>query len=100
MALAAPLLASPPEAAGSGLVVPRPDRASRALRLLDAAVLGVAAASSCRPFGAVAWSGRSIPAILDGAMLRALATSVLVALPAAGLALGVSPGADAGTHRA
>jgi thiamine transport system permease protein len=88
--LAAPFLARPPEAAGSGLAMLRPDRGSLALRILDGAVLAASALLILPPLIAVAWSGRAIPAIFNAAMARALMTSVLVALPAATFSLCLS----------
>jgi thiamine transport system permease protein len=88
--MAAPFLARPPEAAGSGLAMLRPDRGSLALRILDGAVLLGSALLILPPLAAVAWSGRAIPGIFDAGIARALATSVLIALPAAALALCVS----------
>lgn len=85
--VALPLLRRPVEMAATGRAVDRPDRAGAALRLADGVALGVGALLVGPPLLAIGWSARALPEVLDTAILRAMLTSLMVALPAAGLAV-------------
>jgi thiamine transport system permease protein len=87
VALASPLLLRPPETAVAGRLVDRPDRHGPTLRIVDAAVVTAALLLMLPPLAAIAWGGRAIAGALNATLLRALAISLLVAIPAAALAL-------------
>ncbi len=66
--------------------IPRPDRASFPLRLLDGAVLLIAAFLVAPPLLTIAASIPDLPAVLDADLARALSISLAVALASAFLA--------------
>lgn len=80
-----------PEAAPAGLLVPRLDIAAPVLRALDRAVLAFAALLVGAPLAAVAVAGiAAAPTLLDGAVVRALGTSLLIGLSAGLLSVGLA----------
>lgn len=74
----------PAEIVGAGRPVARPDRDAPALRLLDAACLGLGALVVLPPLLAVILAARDLGALADADILAAAATSAWVALAAAG----------------
>ncbi|WP_448953189.1 ABC transporter permease subunit [Labrys neptuniae] len=87
VALAAPLLVHAPEAASVGRRLERPDRDGAWLRLADTLVIVVAMLVVLPPLLAVVRAGGSLLSGLDPQVPHALATSLMVALAAASLAL-------------
>jgi thiamine transport system permease protein len=92
--IAAPLLLSarrPAEAAATGFAAPRPDIAAAGLRVLDGAVLTLAALLILPPLAAIAISGiAASQSLFRAEVAAALATSLAIALPAAAIALGLA----------
>lgn len=80
----------PAEAPSTGLAYGRP-RAGRFGRLLDGTALVGAALLVLPPLAATVAAGLwALPSLLEGTVFRAVATSALIALPAAAVALGLA----------
>jgi thiamine transport system permease protein len=93
-AVAVPILwlaRRPGESGALGRVVGRPDTVAPAIRALDAAVLAVTVALIVPPLLAVALSGiAALDSLLRADLLRALATSFAIAVPAAVLSVALA----------
>jgi thiamine transport system permease protein len=81
----------PAETAASGTVFRRPDSADRGVRALDVAILALGALLVLPPLAAVALSGLAgIGSLLGAEVLQASATSCVIAVPAAALAVSLA----------
>ncbi len=79
----APLLTRPPDDATAGRRIARPDSASRSLAILDMAAIGLAFALVLPPLIAIAKGGAALSTMTITPVLKAAATSLLVATPSA-----------------
>jgi thiamine transport system permease protein len=81
----------PGESAATGVVLGRPDASPRRMRILDAAMLAVGAILVLPPLAAVLLSGlAALGSLFRADVLQALATSMLIAVAAAFLAVGLA----------
>jgi len=82
-----------PEAMPTGLSAIRPDAASRATTIADRITLAIAAAFVAAPLAAIVVAGlASIATLVDAPVARALATSLLIGIPAGALAVALGLG--------
>jgi thiamine transport system permease protein len=103
LALALPVLwltRRPGEAAAIGTAIPRPDARAPATRALDGVVLAVSALLVLPPLAAVASSGlAAIASLLRSDVAQAVATSFVIAIPAATLSLALAIGLAVSARR-
>jgi thiamine transport system permease protein len=90
----------PGESAAQGVLASRPDAEAKGLRVFDVTILAASGLLVLPPLVSVALSGAAaIPSLLRSDVARATATSFLVALPAAALALLLALGLASTTRR-
>jgi thiamine transport system permease protein len=89
----------PAEGAASGLAAPRPDRLSRGVRALDAVILAAGALLVLPPLLAILLTGlAALASLLRADVAEATATSFVIAVPAALIALLLALGIAATTR--